>query len=560
MLAIAALPACRDQDTHQPRPADAARDPHAGHDHAGEKPDAHAGHDHADDAHGNESPFEWAGVYELPAGVTDLVIQPGPDASIDVALVPVADASDSAFDAAAAEAGRIAAGQTKPVQPGGEVTPGSQFYQLRVAGQEEMRFTVRVAEAGSYALFTQHFADEFQMIFVADGQKVFPQVTRNLVDRFGQIVIQPTAVKAFGIKLEPASLHTLTPSFTAPARVAFNAEAIAHVGSPLPGRVVELRARLGDIVSKGAGLLVVESPELGEAQSDYLQKLILAKTAVATVDLAKNGLDRAARLYEQNKGIALDDVQKREIEYKAARATVQAAEAAAMAAENKLHMLGMDQAAVEALRDSGEVNPRFMIMAPLAGRVVEREVTLGHLVRPEREALVVVADTTRLWVLVDVPEMRLKDVVVGSRARITVAALPGSAFEGVVSLIGAELNESTRTAQIRVEVDNADGRLRPGMFAHAEISGKAPESPGDQGAGVLAVPESAVQTIEGKPVVFVPFAAKPNTFLKRPVTLGEAVGGMFPVLHGLREGETIVVAATFILKAELGKSSAKHEH
>jgi len=438
--------------------------------------------------------------------------------------------------------------------------PGSQFYQLRVEKQEEMRFKVRTAKVGRYAFFTQHFADEFQTIFVAGGQKVFPQAMRNFVDRFGQIVIQPAAAKAFGIKLEPASLHTLVPSFTAPARVAFNAEAIVHVGSPLPGRVVELRARLGDIVSKGQVLLVVESPELGEAQSDYLLKQILAKSAVATVDLAKNGLDRATRLYEQNKGIALDEVQKREVEYKVAQAAVRTAEAAAMAAENKLHMLGMDQAAAEALRDSGEVNPRFTITAPLPGRVVEREVTLGHLVSPEMEALVVVADTTRLWVLVDVPEMRLKDVAVGSTARITVAALPGSSFEGVVSLISAELSEATRTAQVRVEVDNADGRLRPGMFAQTEISGKAPDSQGNQGAGVLAVPESAVQTIEGKPVVFVPFFEKPNTFLKRPVTLGEPVGNMLPVLHGLREGEPIVVAATFILKAELGKSTAKHEH
>lgn len=552
------LPACRDKDGKDaPQKAEttherAEGDAHAGHEHEKETHDADAG------AHDEKSPFEWGGVYELPAGVTDLVIQPGPDASIDIALVPVADGSDSAFDAAAAEAGRIFAGQAKPVNPGEELLPGSQFYQLRVERKEEMRFKVRAAKAGRCALFTQHFADEFQTIFVAGGQKLFPHAMRNFVERFGQIVIQPTAVKAFGVKLEPAAVRTLVPSFTAPARVAYNAEAIAHVGSPLAGRIVELRVRLGDIVDKGAVLLVVESPDLGAAQSDYLQKQILAQTAVATVDLAKNGLDRATRLYEQNKGIALDEVQKREVEYKAAQATVRMAEAAAMAAENKLHMLGMDQASAEALRDSGEVNPRFMIVAPLPGRVVEREVTLGHLVSPEKEALIVLADTSRLWVLVDVPEMRLKDVAVGSMARITVAALPGSSFEGVVSLISAELNEVTRTAQIRVEVNNADGRLRPGMFAQAEIAGQASDSQGS--AAVLAVPESAVQSIEGKPVVFVPFAEKPNTFLKRPVTLGEAVGGMLPVLYGLREGEPIVVAATFILKAELGKSTAKHEH
>src|SRR5262245_50888860 len=154
---------------------------------------------------------------------------------------------------------------------------------------------------------------------------------------------------------------------------------MAHVGSPLPGRVVELRARLGDVVSKGDALLVVESPELGEAQSDFLQKRIAAQTFVAAVDLSKNALDRATRLFDENRGIALDEVQKREVEFKSAQAAQQSAQSAAVAAENKLHLFGMDQAAVRELAETGEVNPRFTIAAPLSGRVVDRQVTLGEL-------------------------------------------------------------------------------------------------------------------------------------------------------------------------------------
>ncbi|MBK8269501.1 MAG: efflux RND transporter periplasmic adaptor subunit [Planctomycetes bacterium] len=86
-----------------------------------------------------------------------------------------------------------------------------------------------------------------------------------------EVTLTRDAIDRYGIKVETASLYRLGPSFVAPARVAFNAEAIAHVGSTLPGRVVELAVRLGDVVTKGDLLLVVESPQLGEAQSDYLQ-------------------------------------------------------------------------------------------------------------------------------------------------------------------------------------------------------------------------------------------------------------------------------------------------
>lgn len=530
---------------------------HEGHDGHGKEKDAHGS---GADTHEEKSAFEWGGVYELPAGVTDLVIQPGPDASIDIALVPVSDGSDSAFDATAAEAGRIFAGQAKQVQPGGEFLPGSQFYQLRVEQDTEMRFKVRAAKAGRYALFTQHFADEFQTIFVAGGQKIFPQASRNFRDRFGQIVIQPTAVKAFGIKIEPASVRTLVPTFTAPARVAYDTERMAHVGSAVVGRVAALPVRQGDSVKEGDTLIVVDSPELGGAQSEYLQRRTLAQSAAPIVELAKSAYERAKKVYDESQGVSLTEVQKRQAEQQAAESALLNARAALTGASNRLQLLGMTEAEIKTLADTGTITPRYTVRAPIAGRVIRRDVTLGELVRPDRDALLVLADTTKLWVLADVPEMRLKDVAIGSAARITLAAFPGELFEGMVSFISADLNEATRTAQIRVEVDNAKALLRPGMFAQAEIIGAPNGAEGAKNAGVLAVPESAIQTIEGKPVVFVPFTEKPNTFLKRPVTVGPAVGGMLPVLYGLREGESIVVAATFILKAELGKSTAKHEH
>ncbi len=505
-------------------------------------------------------PFEWGGVYSLPTGVADLVIQPGPDASIDIALVPVTDNSEAAFDVAVAEAVRIFAGQTKPVKPGDELTPSSQFYQLRVEGESEMRFRVRSATAGLCALFTQHFADEFQTIFVAGGQKIFPQSARNFVDRFGQIVIHPTAIEAFGITLEPAGLHTLTPAFTAPARVSFNTERMASIGSLVVGRVAELPVRRGETVKAGDVLLVVDSPQLGLAQSEYLQNRTLAETAAPIAELTRSAFERAKSLHDKSEGISLTEVQKRQAEHAMAKSALLNARAALLGSQNQLQLLGMSEDEIKALADTGIITPRYTIRAPMSGRVIRRNITLGQLVRPDRDALLVLADLSMLWVLVDVPERHIKDVAVGSHARIVLAALPGKSFDGGVSFISAAIDEGTRTAQIRVDVDNAEGLLRPGMFAQAEILGKQTMAKGGESRGVLAVPESTIQMIGGKPVVFVPFPEKPNTYLKRPVTIGAAVRGMRPVTYGLREGETIVFTGTFILKAQLGKSSAKHTH
>src|SRR5262249_27186648 len=118
-----------------------------------------------------------------------------------------------------------------------------------------------------------------------------------------------------------------------------------------------------------------------------------------------------------------------------------------------------------------------------------------------------------------------------------------------------------RTAQVRIDVTQSAGetfRLRPGMFAVAEIAASSPDraSPG----AVLAIPEEAVQSVEGGTAVFVPVAGEANTYAKRPVTVGAAVGGFVPVLSGLGENEAYVAAGSFILKADLGKSAAKHEH
>jgi cobalt-zinc-cadmium efflux system membrane fusion protein len=373
-----------------------------------------------------------------------------------------------------------------------------------------------------------------------------------------EVTLTEEAVRLFGIRTEPVKKHVLSDTLVAPARVSLDQEALAHVGTPVRGRVSELKVRLGDTVEPGAVLLVIDSPDLGEAQSDFLQKRTAVATATPVVEIARSSYERAKSLYEQTQGIALTEVQKREAEYKDAQGNLLSAQAASTAAENRLHLFGMSQDEIKALAQTGEINPRYTVRAPLSGQVIKREVTLGELVGPEREALLILADMSWLWVLADVPEAKLSRVRLGCRARVRVAAMGSKDFEGCVSHISPLLDPRTRSATVRIEIQDAQASgLRPGMFAQAEIQTSSSD---DGGEPVLAVPEEAVQLVEGGQAVFVSVEAEKGTFAKRVIGVGPNIGGMRPVYKGLQEGERVVVSGSFILKAELGKGSAEHEH
>lgn len=370
-----------------------------------------------------------------------------------------------------------------------------------------------------------------------------------------EVKLTPEAIRRHDIRTAPVARRPLAASFIAPARLTYDAEAMAHVGSLVKGRAVEVKARLGDVVKKGDELVIVESPELGEAQSDYLQKATGLSVALAAVEPAQQSLERANKLYDKSQGVALAEVQKREAELKSAQGAVQTAQASLDAAKNKLLLMGFEQNSLDAFDKSKRINPRYAVRAPISGTVIQREVTLGELVSPEKEALLVVADLSSLWVVADVPEAKLDEVGIGSPARVRLAT-SSAPLEGKVSYIAASLDPGTRTAQVRIVVsNNSNGAMRPGMFARAELTTNATTS-----AAGLVVPEEAVQTVEGKPSVFVPVEGEPNTFATRVVKVGRSAGGMVPVASGLKEGEQVVVNGTFILKAELGKAGAAHEH
>ncbi len=377
------------------------------------------------------------------------------------------------------------------------------------------------------------------------------------VEHHDEVTLSAEAIEKYGIVVERAARRAVERHLRVPARIAFNADAMAHVGTPVRGRVCELSARLGAEVKRGDELLVIESPELGAAQGDFLIRRSAAQNAEPQVEFLGHAVERARKLYEAAQGISLADLQRREAELHVAQAALAAAKTELAAAENRLHLLGMSQEVVARLTETGEIEPRYHVLAPIDGTVVEREVTLGHLVDPEREALLVLADLSHLWVLADVPEGRLGEVSIGTAASVVVASAPDHSHEGRVTMIAPQIDPNTRSAQVRIEVVERHAEIRPGVFAEAELVLPAKS---DGLPPPIVVPDEAVQTVEGRSCVFVPVADEPGTFTPIPVEVGERLDRAVVITAGLDEGQEFVAKGAFILKAELGKSSAEHHH
>jgi cobalt-zinc-cadmium efflux system membrane fusion protein len=186
------------------------------------------------------------------------------------------------------------------------------------------------------------------------------------------------------------------------------------------------------------------------------------------------------------------------------------------------------------------------VRTPFAGIVLERLVTQGTAVTPG-SPLFVVSDLSTLWVLAEVDEAHLAAAKVGRAATVHVAAYPGESFAATVTYIGETVNPKTRRVTIRCETPNADGRLKPEMYATVDLGESDPHP-------VIAVPAGAVQSVNGRMVVFV--ADGPGRYRTKTVEPGTERDGQVEIKGGLTEGDRVVTAGAFVLKSELLKPSA----
>ena len=184
------------------------------------------------------------------------------------------------------------------------------------------------------------------------------------------------------------------------------------------------------------------------------------------------------------------------------------------------------------------------LKTPMSGIVIERTATVGELV-DKSKAIYTISDPTQLWVIAEIKERDIALVKLAQAAAFTVLAYPQETFHGQVVLLGNQVETASRTLEVRIVVDNTDGRLKPGMFADVEITTTLLDN-------VLLIPSSALQTIGEDQIVFV--ALNGSKFEKRVVKLGPAQQGRVQVLAGVQSGEQVVTTGSFILKSQLLKS------
>ena len=189
------------------------------------------------------------------------------------------------------------------------------------------------------------------------------------------------------------------------------------------------------------------------------------------------------------------------------------------------------------------------IKAPIDGVVIERKSTVGELV-DKGSAIYTISDPTDLWVIAEVKERDIAAVKVGQDATFKVLAYPGHEFRGKVVRLGNQIEADSRTLEVRIETNNADGKLKAGMFADVEITTTILKD-------VIVIPDTALQSDGDAQVAFL--AIGENRYQKRGVTLGMEQSGRVQVLEGLKVGEEVVTEGSFILKSELLKGELGEE-
>jgi cobalt-zinc-cadmium efflux system membrane fusion protein len=315
----------------------------------------------------------------------------------------------------------------------------------------------------------------------------------------------------------------------------------ARIGSLVEGILLDTSAEVGDRVTAGQVLATMHSTVVHEAWAGYRKAIAERRRLEKELAFAVAAHERAQRLFA-DKAISLQETQRAEADRVAAVEALDMGRTEVRRSEEELEHLGITNAE----DPSGESGEQIPVKTPTGGVVLERLVTPGTAVTPGTP-LYVVSDLTALWALIEIDESLLSHVHEGQSIELRVAAYPQDVFAGTVALVGDIVNPKTRRVTLRCTLKNADGRLKPQMYATAIIRERQPRP-------LVVVPSDAVQMVEGHPTVFVAEAG--GRFRPRAIDTGPTSEAQVEVRSGLHAGERIAVTGTFILKSELLKAAS----
>jgi len=364
------------------------------------------------------------------------------------------------------------------------------------------------------------------------------------------VTFSAEAQASSGLAVITLSSQAMPEVVRATARLTNDENHTWRVGAVAEGRIERVQANPGDVVQKGQLLAQMHSHDIHESRALY-KKAKADQARAEGVEKYQTGVrDRAKRLLDLRAG-SVAQLEQTETELKNSQTEVHNAETEVERTRAHLtEVLGIpaEESEVPA-GPNGDDNDLIPVKAPANGVVLTRNVTLGTVVNTSTD-LFVLTDLSTLWAIAEVNEEYLSKLRIGMPVKIFVQAYPNQAFQGRIGKLGEVLDPGTRTIKVRIDLPNPQGRLKPEMYADAELEI-------GRGGSALMLPSEAIQDLRGQSVVFVRIA--PDRFEMRPVRTGKTVEESMEVLSGLQPGDNVVVKSAFILKSEFMKESLSGE-
>jgi cobalt-zinc-cadmium efflux system membrane fusion protein len=344
----------------------------------------------------------------------------------------------------------------------------------------------------------------------------------------GEVWLTPQQVKDAKIEVQTIAEQNVDDTILTSGRVTFDDLRVAHIYSPVTGKVVKIAAQLGERVKKGQPLAVIESPDIGGTVADVHK-------AEADLIAAEHDFKRKKDLYDQHAASAAD-LEASEDNYRKAKAELERA-------RRKSALLG--KGGVDA------VNQTYTLTSPIDGEVIMRNLNPGVEVQGQYGGgqaveLVTVGELDRVWVLADLYEMDIARVKIGSKVSVKIVTYKDRVFQGTVDWVSGALDPTTRTAKVRCTLDNQERLLKPEMYATVQVSVEERKA--------LAIPRSSILRLGETTVVFIQIGDSDGKvkFERVPVTVDEGEASNWLVVqHGLELGQKVVTSGAILLSAKL---------
>ncbi|MFZ5560164.1 MAG: efflux RND transporter periplasmic adaptor subunit [Pseudomonadota bacterium] len=350
----------------------------------------------------------------------------------------------------------------------------------------------------------------------------------------GRVRLVQASLQSGGITIATAGPARIATHLTQPGEVKIRHDRQTRILPRLQGTVVAVHKALGDKVRRGDPLLTLESRDQAELVGRYL-------AARKRQEQAKAAFEGETKLWSQKITSEQD--------YQSARREAAEADVAVNEARESLASLGVKESELDSLNQKGSAGlSRFVLRAPFDGVILQKNVAQGATVQADDEVFVL-ANLSEMEAEVSIYPGELGKIKVGQK--VTLRALDGDlAATGKIGFLSSTVGESSRAAIAHVEFPNADGRWRDGQFIEADIVVDETEVP-------VAVTTEAIQGFRDWQVVFAQYG---DDFEARPLTLGRSDGKFVEVVEGIPAGQRYASGNSFVLKAEIGKSGATHDH